>query len=90
MQDHEGILEAYVKSWISGGLDRAAARRSVSFTIALHHLACFIFKTNASDKLILRNKLAKSLLRSCSQKQHHEVRNLHKAITRRLVKNLLE
>ncbi|KAG1335442.1 putative transcriptional elongation regulator MINIYO [Cocos nucifera] len=72
VEDHEGILEAYVKSWISGGLDRAAARGSVSFTIALHHLACFIFKTNASDKLVLRNRLAKSLLRSYSRKQHHE------------------
>ncbi|XP_038985186.1 transcriptional elongation regulator MINIYO [Phoenix dactylifera] len=72
VEDHEGILEAYVRSWISGGLDRAAARGSVSFTIALHHLACFIFKTNASDKLVLRNRLAKSLLRIYSQKQHHE------------------
>lgn len=74
-QGNEKILEAYVRSWTSGGLDRAATRGSISFSLALHNLSCFIFNTvSPSDKLPLRNKLAKSLLRSYSQKQHQEVK----------------
>uniref|UniRef100_A0A6V7QRL3 Transcriptional elongation regulator MINIYO n=1 Tax=Ananas comosus var. bracteatus TaxID=296719 RepID=A0A6V7QRL3_ANACO len=57
VEDNEGILEAYSKSWTSGILDRAAARESVAFSLALHHLSCFIFYCNASEKLPLRNKL---------------------------------
>ncbi|KAJ0960766.1 hypothetical protein J5N97_001366 [Dioscorea zingiberensis] len=73
VEDNEKILEAYCKSWTSGGLDRAATRGSISFLLALHHLCCFIFNTRSSSgKLSLRNKLAKSLLRSYSQKQHQE------------------
>ncbi|KAM0933508.1 putative RNA polymerase II-associated protein [Dioscorea sansibarensis] len=73
LEDNEKMLEAYVRSWISGGLDRAATRGSISFSLALHYLSCFIFNTvSPSDKLSLRNKLAKSLLRSFSQKQHQE------------------
>ena len=73
LQDNEGILEAYVKSWVSGALDRAATRGSITFTLVLHHLSSFIFEDNANDKLPLRNKLAKSLLRDYSRKQRHEV-----------------
>ncbi|RRT59666.1 hypothetical protein B296_00045644 [Ensete ventricosum] len=72
VEDKEEILEAYAKSWISGSLEKAATRESVSFTLAMHHLSCFIFNTSASEKLATRNKLAKSLLRSYSQKQHQE------------------
>ncbi|CAI9104803.1 OLC1v1003566C1 [Oldenlandia corymbosa var. corymbosa] len=63
VEDDEKLLEAYVKSWVSGGLDRAASRRSVSYTLALHHLSSFIFADSTADKLLLRNQLAKSLLR---------------------------
>lgn len=73
LQEHEGILEAYVKSWSSGALDRAATRESMSFTLALHHVSCFVFKTDSSEKSQLQRKLARSLLRSYSQKQHQEV-----------------
>ena len=73
LQDNEGILEAYVKSWVTGALDRAATRGSITFTLVLHHLSSFIFEDNANDKLPLRNKLAKSLLRDYSRKQRHEV-----------------
>ncbi|OVA10752.1 RNA polymerase II-associated protein 1 [Macleaya cordata] len=71
-EDNEGILEAYLKSWISGNLDKAAVRGSITFTLALHHLSSFIFHNNADDKLSLRNKLARSLLRDSSRKQQHE------------------
>uniref|UniRef100_A0A6V7QQY0 Transcriptional elongation regulator MINIYO n=1 Tax=Ananas comosus var. bracteatus TaxID=296719 RepID=A0A6V7QQY0_ANACO len=72
VEDNEGILEAYSKSWTSGILDRAAARESVAFSLALHHLSCFIFYCNASEKLPLRNKLVKSLVRTYSQKLQYE------------------
>lgn len=72
-QEDEGILQAYVKSWSSGALDRARARESISFTLALHHISCFIFKPDASEKSSLQRKLARSLLRSYSQKPHQEV-----------------
>ncbi|XP_057506261.1 transcriptional elongation regulator MINIYO-like [Actinidia eriantha] len=64
------ILEAYVKSWVSGALDRAATRGLV----VLHHLSSLIFLCSTDDKLSLINKLAKSLLRDYSRKQQHESR----------------
>jgi RNA polymerase II-associated protein 1 len=73
VQDDERILEAYVKSWVSGALDKAANRRSASHTLVLHHLASFIFDTCSGDKRTLRNQLVKSLLRDYSRKRHHEV-----------------
>ncbi|THG19869.1 hypothetical protein TEA_014514 [Camellia sinensis var. sinensis] len=72
VEDNEKILEAYVKSWVSGALDRAATRGTVAFTLVLHHLTCFMFGYCNDDKLTLRNKLAKSLLRDYSRKQQHE------------------
>ncbi|KAK9088199.1 hypothetical protein Scep_027281 [Stephania cephalantha] len=71
-EDNGEILGAYVKSWISGALDKAAYQGSMAFTLALHHLSSFIFYNDADDKALLRNKLAKSLLRDYSQKSHHE------------------
>ncbi|XP_010272317.1 PREDICTED: transcriptional elongation regulator MINIYO [Nelumbo nucifera] len=71
-EDNEQILEAYMKSWISGALDRAATRRSVTFILALHHLSSFIFLHCTDGKILLRNKLVKSLLRDYSRKQQHE------------------
>lgn len=73
MQDNEGMLEAYAKSWVSGALDKAANRSSVAFSLALHHLSFFIFGNVAADAISLRNKLAKSLLRDYARKQQHEV-----------------
>uniref|UniRef100_A0A2N9H6X8 RPAP1/MINIYO-like TPR repeats domain-containing protein n=1 Tax=Fagus sylvatica TaxID=28930 RepID=A0A2N9H6X8_FAGSY len=72
IEDNVGILEAYLKSWNSGALDRAATRGSVAYTLVLHHLSSFIFNSYSGDTLSLRNKLVKSLLRDCSHKQHHE------------------
>ncbi|KAL5561276.1 hypothetical protein UlMin_031023 [Ulmus minor] len=73
IEDNDDILEAYVKSWTSGTLDRAANRGSVAYTMALHHLSSFIFHPCDGDKLLLRNRLVKSLLQDLSLKQHHEV-----------------
>jgi RNA polymerase II-associated protein 1 len=67
------MLEAYAKSWISGGLDRAANRKSVAFMLAVHHLSCFLFKRGSNEKQVVRNKLMKSLLRCYSQKRQREV-----------------
>ncbi|EYU37998.1 hypothetical protein ABFS82_02G004000 [Erythranthe guttata] len=73
IEDDEKILEAYVKSWVGGALDRAAKRNSMSFSLVLHHLSWFIFGDVVGDMLSLRNKLVKSLLRDYSRKQQqHE------------------
>lgn len=72
VEDDERILEAYVKSWVSGALDRAATRGSVAFALVLHHLSSFIFGHFADDKISLRNKLAKSILRDYSRKPQHQ------------------
>lgn len=69
-----------MKSWNSGALDRAAIRGSVAYTLVIHHLCSFIFHTHPVDKLSLRNKLVKSLLRDYSRKHHHEVYKLSKSI----------
>ncbi|KAG0454710.1 hypothetical protein HPP92_024002 [Vanilla planifolia] len=71
-EENEGILEAYTKSWTSGCLDRAYTRGSIAFILALHHLNSFLFKSETLEKLKLRNKLTKALLRSCSHKQHSD------------------
>lgn len=70
-EDDVAILEAYAKSWTSGALDKAFARGSLAFSLALHHLHSFIFESALPDKLNLRKKLTKSLLRSQSQKHHN-------------------
>lgn len=75
MQDNDKILEAYVKSWTSGALDRAVGRGSVAFTLVLHHLASFIFVNPIGDRVTVRNKLVKSLLRDYSGKKQHQVQN---------------
>lgn len=85
MQDDEAILEAYVKSWVSGALDRAATRGSVAFTLVLHHLSSFIFQYHTKDNLFTRNKLAKSLLRDYSHKRQHEVSNAFELLNFTLV-----
>ncbi|KZV20255.1 hypothetical protein F511_25524 [Dorcoceras hygrometricum] len=72
VEDDERILEAYVKSWVSGALDKATTRNSAAFSLVLHHLSCFIFQNLAGDMLSLRNKLVKCLLRDYSRKQQHE------------------
>ncbi|MCL7049578.1 hypothetical protein MKW94_021431 [Papaver nudicaule] len=71
-EDNEGILEAYLKSWVSGTLDKASVRGSMAFTVALHHLSSFIFQDTADAKITLRNKIARSLLRDSSRKEQHE------------------
>ncbi|CAN1771003.1 Transcriptional elongation regulator MINIYO [Linum perenne] len=68
----EAILDGYVKSWVSGALDRAATRGSMAFTLSLHHLSSFIFGPHPNDTLTLRNKLARSLIRDYSQKPNHQ------------------
>ncbi|XP_012568335.1 transcriptional elongation regulator MINIYO isoform X2 [Cicer arietinum] len=71
-EDNEEILEAYAKSWVSDALDRAAIRGSVAYTMVIHHLSSFIFHACPVDKLLLRNRLVRSLLRDYSGKQQHE------------------
>ncbi|XP_020535690.1 transcriptional elongation regulator MINIYO isoform X2 [Jatropha curcas] len=72
IEDNEAILEAYMKSWVSGALDRSAVRGSMAYSLVLHHLSFFIFFVGCHDKISLRNKLVKSLLRDYSQKQKRE------------------
>ncbi|PON33659.1 hypothetical protein PanWU01x14_350950 [Parasponia andersonii] len=76
-EDNDDILEVYVKSWTSGALDRAASRGTVAYTLVLHHLSYFFFHSSTGDKLLLRNKLVRSLLRDFSLKQQHEVMMLN-------------
>lgn len=72
LEGDETILEAYVKSWVSGALDRSVTRKSVAFTLVIHHISYFIFGNHAGDRISLRNKLAKSILRDYSRKPEHE------------------
>ncbi|KVH88004.1 transcriptional elongation regulator MINIYO isoform X1 [Cynara cardunculus var. scolymus] len=72
LEDDETILEAYVKSWVSGALDRSVTRKSVAFTLVIHHVSYFIFGYHAGDRISLRKKLAKSILRDYSRKPEHE------------------
>ncbi|KAG8368038.1 hypothetical protein BUALT_Bualt15G0003900 [Buddleja alternifolia] len=72
IEDDERILEAYVKSWGSGALDKAATRGSMAFALVLNHISLFIFGDVTGDMVSLRNKLAKSLMRDYSRKQQHE------------------
>ncbi|PWA96454.1 Armadillo-type fold [Artemisia annua] len=72
LEDDEMILEAYVKSWVSGALDRSLTRQSVALTLVIHHVSHFIFGDHSGDKNSLRNKLAKSILRHYSRKSDHE------------------
>ncbi|XP_047324586.1 transcriptional elongation regulator MINIYO isoform X2 [Impatiens glandulifera] len=72
-EEDEKILEAYLKSWESGNLDRSVTRGSLAYRLVLHHLSSFIFFSNKDDKLTTRYKLARSLLRDYSRKQQHEV-----------------
>lgn len=72
VEDDEKLLEAYVKSWVSGVLDKAATRTSSSYILVLHHIASFIFGNCTGDKLSLRNQLVKSLLRDFSRKVNHQ------------------
>ncbi|KAI9105029.1 hypothetical protein K1719_022745 [Acacia pycnantha] len=72
VEDNEVILEAYVKSWVSGALDRAAIRGSVAYSLVVHHLSSFLFHVCPGDKLFLRSKLLRSLLRDYAEKQQHE------------------
>ncbi|XP_008236093.1 PREDICTED: transcriptional elongation regulator MINIYO [Prunus mume] len=77
VEDNFGILEAYAKAWTSGALDRAASRGSLAYTLVLHHLSAFIFNLCTGDKLLLRNKLSRSLLLDFSLKQQHEAMMLN-------------
>lgn len=79
LQDNEAILEAYTNLWVSDALDRAAIRGSVAYTLVVHHLSSFIFHACPMDKLLLRNRLARSLLRDYAGKQQHEVTKVLKA-----------
>ncbi|CAH9116181.1 unnamed protein product [Cuscuta epithymum] len=72
VEDDERILEVYVKSWVSGALDRASIRSSASFTLTVHHLSTLFFKSFTQHSLPLRNKLIRSLLRDYSRNQQHE------------------
>ncbi|KAL1356044.1 hypothetical protein HN51_008020 [Arachis hypogaea] len=72
IEDNEGILEAYTKSWASDALDRAAIRGSIAYTLVVHHLSSFIFNPCLTDKLLLRNRVIRSLLRDYAGKQRHE------------------
>uniref|UniRef100_A0A7N0UMK9 Transcriptional elongation regulator MINIYO n=1 Tax=Kalanchoe fedtschenkoi TaxID=63787 RepID=A0A7N0UMK9_KALFE len=72
VEEDERMLEAYLKSWESGSLDKAAVHGSVAFTLVLHHLSSFIFLSSPSDKPLLRNKLVKALLRDFCRKKRHQ------------------
>ena len=69
MQDKGRMSETYVKSWFSGALGRAAAQRSATFMLVVHHPShIFLFFT------IPQVKVYPFLisLPSFSRKQQHE------------------
>ncbi|KAF8096444.1 hypothetical protein N665_0308s0018 [Sinapis alba] len=75
-EENEGVLEAYLKSWTCGALDRAAARGSVAFTLVLHQFSSLVFCNGDKDKEeeegSLRNKIVRTLVRDLSRKQHRQ------------------
>ncbi|ESQ53086.1 hypothetical protein EUTSA_v100242160mg, partial [Eutrema salsugineum] len=73
-EENEGVLEAYLKSWTGGALDRAATRGSLAFTLVVHHFSHLVFCNGAKDKggVSMRNKIVKSLVRDLSRKRHRE------------------
>ncbi|KAH9323457.1 hypothetical protein KI387_018096, partial [Taxus chinensis] len=72
-EEDEKMIEAYVSSWVSGNLDKAAVRMAVTFSLALHHITAFLFfGDNGAEKLLLRKKLARSLILDSSRKPHHQ------------------
>ncbi|WOK97016.1 hypothetical protein Cni_G05724 [Canna indica] len=73
VEDKEEILEAYAKSLVSGDLDKAATRGSLSFRLAVHHLSRFLFSSDTPEKTAMPNKLTKFILRSHLQKKDNEV-----------------
>ncbi|CAH2075804.1 unnamed protein product [Thlaspi arvense] len=70
-EENEGILEAYLKSWTCGDLDRAATRGSVAFTLVVHHFSSVLFGKH-KEAVSLRNKIVKTLVRDLSSKRHRE------------------
>eukprot|EP01018_Ginkgo_biloba_P015897 Gb_24051 [translate_table: standard] len=75
LEDHEKMIEAYVSSWVSGALDKAATRMSMTFSLALHHIAAFLFVgVHVVDRLSLRKKMARVLLLDSSRKPDHAAR----------------
>lgn len=72
VEENEAVLEAYLKSWTCGALDRAATRGSVAYTLVVHHFSSLVFCNQAKDKVSLRNKIVKTLVRDLSRKRHRE------------------
>ncbi|CAH8305527.1 unnamed protein product [Eruca vesicaria subsp. sativa] len=70
-EENEGVLEAYLKSWTCGALDRAATRGSVAYTLVLHHFSSLLF-SKGKEEVSLRNKIVKTLVRDLSRKQQRK------------------
>lgn len=76
-QRNDEVVQAYVSAWTSGVLDTAAAQKSLSFKLPLHHIAGFLF----GESGVVRdspsiNKVAKTLVRSSMRKSQQQVNNL--------------
>ncbi|KAG7539741.1 RNA polymerase II-associated protein 1 N-terminal [Arabidopsis thaliana x Arabidopsis arenosa] len=72
VEENEAVIEAYLKSWTCGALDRAATRGSVAYTLVVHHFSSLVLCNQAKDKVSLRNKIVKTLVRDLSRKRHRE------------------
>eukprot|EP00252_Welwitschia_mirabilis_P027651 TRINITY_DN9541_c0_g1_i1.p1 TRINITY_DN9541_c0_g1~~TRINITY_DN9541_c0_g1_i1.p1 ORF type:complete len:136 (+),score=34.16 TRINITY_DN9541_c0_g1_i1:1-408(+) len=67
------MIEAYATAWVSGALDKARYRMSLPFYLALHHISHFLFKGDKTDeKILLRKKVARTLLLDSSRKPAHQ------------------
>ncbi|XP_024529166.1 transcriptional elongation regulator MINIYO [Selaginella moellendorffii] len=59
------LLDMFVSSWITGGLDRAFLRKALPFRLALHHVAHFVLNAGDDETLLLhRQKFARSISRA--------------------------
>lgn len=78
MQTNEKILDAYLSAWTAGLIDKAAALGSMSFFLALHHVAGYVFGEgiNTEESAQLRKTAAKSLLRNAVRRPQQLV-SLH-------------
>ncbi|KAJ7537179.1 hypothetical protein O6H91_12G101700 [Diphasiastrum complanatum] len=71
-EDAERVLETYVSAWTSGTLERAADRHSLPFTLALHHIAAFIFKLVDNTDL-QRKKFVRNLVRASARRKKQQI-----------------
>lgn len=72
-EESQELLKAYASAWASGALDRAIIRQSLSFSLAVSHVASYIFNKTDRDQMIASHKtFAKSFLLQLAQRSQFQ------------------